>query len=70
MVREVISRRNDKSLTDFKLGSNVIKFTLKQNNAVCRVANGLEGVTVDAGRKLGGFVAAQAKEDGGPRWVR
>lgn len=69
MVREVISRHNDKSLTDFKLGSNVIKFTLKQNNSVYGVANGMEGVTVDAGKKLGGFVAAQAKEDGRPRWV-
>lgn len=48
----------------------MIKFTLKQNNAVCRVAHGLEGVTVDARRKLGGFVAVQAKEDGGPRWLR
>lgn len=48
----------------------MIKFTLKQNNSVYSVANGMEGVMVEARRKLGGFVVVQAKEDGSPRWIR
>lgn len=69
-VREVISWCNDTSLKDFKLGSNIIQFTRKQNDSVYSVANGMEGATVETRKELGGFVVVQAKEDGRPRWIR